>query len=133
MAAKEHLSTEPLRRRQRSTGGRLAVAAMLVALAVSAGCGLDPTRDDPWFTLTVVNDSGRAIELLEPCPDCKVAGFLTTIGPGQHYGLGVLANGGVKTYVVADDRGTRIGCLPTKYDGIPTLREVHLPASMARC
>lgn len=92
---------------------------------IAASCGFS---SDQWFTLTITNDTASKVVLLEPCPDCRGRGpdFLARLGPGVSYRLGVLANGGVKTYVVTDDLGRTLGCLPIAYWSVPADKEAGI-------
>jgi hypothetical protein len=94
---------------------------MIVLLA--GACGL---TSDQWFTVTITNDTGSRVELLEPCPGCQRPGPLTTLGEGESYRLPVLANGGVKTYLVSDASGRTLRCLPLAFSHVPANQESSL-------
>lgn len=84
---------------------------------IAASCGFST---DQWFTLTITNDTASRVVVLEPCPGCASPGVLARLAPGVSYRLPVLANGGVKTYLVTDESGRTLGCMPISYSSVPT-------------
>ena len=97
---------------------------------IAAGCGFS---SDQWFTLTITNDTASKVVLLEPCPGCHSPGVLARLGPGVSYRLPVLANRGVKTYVVSDELGKTLGCLPISYSSVPADKEAGISKLEQRC
>ncbi len=53
--------------------------------------------------------------------------------PGAFYKIPVLANGGAKTYVVSDEAGKTLGCLPFTYSSVPAVKAIALSSSERSC
>lgn len=112
------------------------LALSTAVLAAFVVAGLDRLGGgDQWFELTLSNDTRSAVVLREPCPNCRPSApeFLARIAPGASYRIPVLANGGLKTYVVSDEAGVILACLPLAYSSVPAVRVIALSLGEAPC
>jgi hypothetical protein len=97
---------------------KLRVPILCIALLVAttaAGCA-----DDPWFTGTLVNDTGNPVLVLESCPTCTAANDYPV--PGWKFDrdpLATLAPGATKPEPLLGKTGGNLPCLVITPGGAP--------------
>jgi hypothetical protein len=110
----------------------------LVGTAIAASCA-----DDPWFTGTLVNDTGNPVVVLESCPTCTAANVysvpgwkfdrqpLATLAPGATKTEPLLGNtGGNLPWLVITAEGVPVGCLLNRFTKIPQDKRVLVSSAL---
>jgi hypothetical protein len=95
---------------------RVGLALLLLVVAPVAGCGsLDPTDPSNFNNVTVKNDTGERVILIQCDTTCKTLHDRTTLEPGNVTVISVSNENISVGYVVAKPSGQRLGCLYFRY------------------
>lgn len=117
MASARHDAGPRVRRARRMTRGRLLAGAVAAFAFSLAGCdSIDPTEQA--FAISFLNDLGQPVAL-KLCADdnCHSFNHTNTVRPGDRYPENISDRDLLTRWLVEDQQGRVLGCLPVRFDG----------------